>query len=165
MTESLEIAFRAATEQDVFGITKLLDQLNEWEGNATQMSAHLLARDMFTAHRKVDLKGLVAVAGDQVLGVILYYQGYDILTNVHGYHVGDVVVHKDYRGRGIGRRMMTLLGAQNLSEGGEWMALTVLKKNTSAQAFYRALEMTEVPVDFFAIGKINTQKLVDALSK
>ena len=45
-----------------------------------------------------------------------------------------------------------MLAATALAEKKEWLSLTVLKNNTQARAFYQALGMSEVVVDFFAMG-------------
>jgi len=152
-------------ESDTPAIAELLTQLNRVEGNPRVMDAPTLHAGLFGATRKVDLRALVAVQGAAVVAVALYYQGYDILTAVHGYHLGDFVVEEASRRRGIGKRLFAALGAQNLAEGGEWISLTVLSHNRAAQGFYTMLGMRHVPVEFFAVGQSTLIQLAATVKK
>ena len=162
-TASLQ--FRAATETDVTAITGLLNQLNQAEGNPTVMHEENVRSGLFGTDRKVPLRALLAIHNEAIIGAVLYYVGYDILTSVNGYHLGDLVVDSAYRRQGVGRALFAALAAQNLEEGGEWISLTALSKNTPALNFYRGLGMVNVAVDFFAAGKIILQDIIHTTPK
>ena len=89
-----------------------------------------------------------------VIGTALYYPGYDVLSASRGYHLADFVIDENHRRNGLGYQLFAAVAAENLREGGEWISLTVLRKNASAQAFYAKLGMTHVAIDFYAIGPI-----------
>lgn len=150
---SYTLQFRAATEADTPVIAELLTQLNIAEGSDIVMRADILHRGLFAADRAVNLRALLVTHENKVIGAALYYVGYDILTAVNGYHLGDLVIDAAWRRRGIGRALFAELAAQNIREGGHWISLTALSHNATAIAFYRGLGMTRVPVDFFAMGK------------
>lgn len=162
---SIPLQFRAATEADVIAVTGLLTQLNRAEGNPKVMDAALLHEGLFGTNRIVPLRALLAVCGDHIAGAALYYTGYDILTSVIGYHLGDLVVDETMRRRGVGRALMAALAKQNFAEGGEWISLTALVSNPRAVAFYSALGMVDVPVKFFAAGKYILNDLIAAGTK
>ncbi len=153
---------RAATEQDAAAIAALLTQLNRVENNPSTVEAGPLADAL---KRAEPLQALVACDAETVVAVVLYYRGYDVLTGAYGYHLADFVVDEAYRHQGIGKRLFATLATQNLDAGGEWISLTVLRENRDAQAFYAALGMAHVPVDFFAIGKRSLQSITALLQK
>lgn len=56
-----------------------------------------------------------------------------------GYIIGNVVVHPDYRGRGIGRALMEAAEAFVRMEGGRWLGLEVRSDNVVACTLYTHL--------------------------
>ena len=145
---------RAATHEDCEAIAALMTELHRDEGYDVVATAEEMARALFGAARSVALSALVAVTPTvQVVGALLYYPGYDTLSAVEGYHLADVVVTAAHRRAGVGKALMRALAQTTLREQKEWVSLTVLRKNVAARGFYQSLGMTEVAVDFFAIGK------------
>ena len=159
------IHFRSATIFDVPAITNLLNQLNVAEGNPTVMNSADIENGLFGATRKVPLRALLATHNDRVIGAVLYYIGYDILTSVNGYHLGDLVVDAAYRRNGVGKQLFAALAQQNLEEGGEWISLTALSNNIPAVNFYKRIGMVDVPVKFFAAGKRILANLIESIQK
>lgn len=146
------ITIRAATGGDIPAIAHLLTQLNHAEGRAEAIDAATLAAAL-GAGGTVALAALVAEVGGDVQGAVLYYPGYDVLTAAYGYHLSDIVVDAAARRRGVGKQLFHALARRNLDAGGEWISLTVLRANRSACAFYDAMGMMAVPVEFYAAGK------------
>ena len=144
MAASLEI--RVAERADCETIAALLTQLNHGEGNE-------VARALFSPAREVMVSALVAVEDEAVIGVVLYYPGYDTLSASYGHHLADIIVSEGKRGRGIGKLLVKALAKLTLAAGKEWISLTVLQRNDAAHGFYKALGMTQVSVHFFAAGK------------
>ena len=151
MAASLEI--RVAEETDGEAIAALLTELNHGEGNAVIAQADEVALALFSPSREVKVSALVAVEDKAVIGVVLYYPGYDTLSASYGHHLADIIVTKEKRGRGIGKWLVRALAKLTLEADKEWISLTVLQRNDAAQAFYKALGMTQVHVHFFAAGK------------
>ena len=144
---------RPAIREDLPAIAALLDALNAWEGYDQTTDTATLAQALFAPERAVALHALVAEGeAKAVVGVLLYYPGYDTLSAAIGYHVADVVVEAASRRQGGGRRLMAALAQRALTEDRHWISLTVLRKNRAARAFYEALGMQSVAVDFFAMG-------------
>ncbi len=161
----LALTFRAATPSDIPVIADLLTQLNRAEGKPDFMEEETIRHGLFAPVRRVDLRALLAVHEGVCVGVALYYVGYDIPTASDGYHLGDLVVDAGYRRQGVGRALFTALAKQNLDEGGEWIALTALTRNAPANAFYKLLGMTQVAVNFFAVGKHTLAGLIASDTK
>lgn len=75
----------------------------------------------------------VVRAGDVVVG----YAGVWVIMDEA--HVTNVAVHPDWRGRGLGRRLMLDLIARALNRGATRMTLEVRASNQVAQNLYAAL--------------------------
>ncbi len=144
---------RPGEVQDMEHITELLTELNRFEGYDRSASAQDLSDILFHENNtRLEMRTLLACDGDQPIGLVLFYWGYDTVSATTGYHLADIIVTSTYRGQGVGRVLYHALANQCLHEGGHWVSLTVLKKNTAAKAFYASLGMVEVAVDFYAIG-------------
>lgn len=147
------ILVRTADAKDIAAVTDLVTELNREEGYEISASSQSLQTALFGEKAKVPMRALVAQADDgRLVGVVLFYWGYDTVSATYGYHLADIVVTKSQRGRGIGTQLYNRLAQQCLSENGQWISLTVLKQNARAQAFYTARGMVEIEVNFFAIG-------------
>lgn len=149
---------RAAVRTDSPTIAALLGELNRGEGNMRTIDARAIEQALFTP-RAVELRAYVAEKAGQVVAAALYYSGYDTLTASEGYHLADIIVTQAHRRCGIARALLGTLAAQALREGGQWISLTVLRENAAARGFYQSLGMTEVAVDFFAMGPSALMKL------
>jgi len=143
---------RAATMADLPSITALVEQLNREEGYEVSASMEQLHAVLFGTQARVRMHALVALQGEQVVGAILYYWGFDTVSASDGFHLADIVVVPAQRACGIGSTLFRALAAQCLQDGGQWISLTVLKKNARAQQFYQRHGMVEIDVNFYAIG-------------
>jgi ribosomal protein S18 acetylase RimI-like enzyme len=142
---------RPATVADLPELTRLLSMLNREEGYDISASEADLRAALFGGAAKVPMRALIA-GHEKAVGLVLYYWGYDTVSASHGYHLADIIVEPAQRGQGVGRALFSALAAQCLGEDGQWVSLTVLKKNDRARQFYKALGMVEISIDFFAIG-------------
>lgn len=147
----MQATIRPATSEDAPALTALLHQLYAEEGYETSLQPEQLAAQL-AGEGEVVLRALVAEENGTMLAVVFFYAGYDLLSASSGYHLADIIVQPAIRQQGIGRQLMQALAARTLDEGKEWVSLTVLKQNIPAHAFYTKLGMTQVEVNFFAIG-------------
>ncbi len=151
MTDSITV--RPAAPADCAAIAQLMSELNREEGYEVQCDAEHIAAALFGENNPTTLQALIAHVEGKVVGALLYYVGYDTLSASYGHHLADIVVTHTHRKQGIGRALMAALAKQTLAENKAWVSLTVLKRNSAAREFYAALGMTQVDVDFFAMGK------------
>ncbi|OTA40631.1 MAG: ribosomal-protein-alanine N-acetyltransferase RimI, partial [Symbiobacterium thermophilum] len=82
---------------------------------------------------------LVARAGDRVVG----FAGMHVLWEMA--HVTNVAVHPEFRGRGVGERLMRELIRIAYRRGAARMTLEVRVGNAPAQALYRKLGFVTEP--------------------
>lgn len=157
---STSVMIREATAEDIPAIVALLEELSREEQREDSATLEALRAAMLSEVRRVALAASVAVADGQVVATVLYYPGYDVLTNAYGYHLSDIIVARAHRRCGIGKALMQHLAQKNLGEGGEWISLTTPKQNLAARDFYAGLGMIDVPIKFFASGKTILQRML-----
>lgn len=144
---------------------RLLNQLNEAEGSAVRHDLKAVSSLIQQSHdsqlttRTAPLYIQVAQYKKQMIGVIVGYQGFDVLSMQSGMHLADIVVDVAHRKQGVGRALIKALAQTNQEQGGAWMSLTSLKRNKVGDKFYRALGFQAVDVQFFALGE-NGMKLL-----
>lgn len=83
--------------------------------------------------------GLVAVRGAEVLGYLLYHQGYDADYAARTLHVADLYVSATRRGHGIGRALMERACEICRRFGGTQVVWSVYAPNQTARGFYERL--------------------------
>jgi ribosomal protein S18 acetylase RimI-like enzyme len=157
---STSVTIRPAILSDVPAMVALLDELNRAEGYQTSISATDLASVMFGDDTRVQMQALVVENNAKTIAVALYYWGFDTLSASYGYRLADIVVTKRLRRKSIGKQLFKALAADCLQRDGQWISLTVLKNNAAAKKYYQSLGLTQVEVDFFAIGPQALHRLI-----
>lgn len=156
-----EITLRPAKVADAAAIASLLRELAKGEGRHSLQSEQTVAHDLLGETALMHL--LVAEAtGGEVVGVLCYYPGYDVESASFGNHLADVIVTKEWRNRGIGRRLMQEAARRTLNGGGEWFSWTVLSNNRKALQFYTELGAQKIGLTFMAIGKNGLKTLAES---
>ncbi len=125
-----EIAVHPMTMADLDQVMEVerLSYLTPWSRQAFE--SELLQR--YTVY-------LVARAGDRVVG----FAGMHVLWEMA--HVTNVAVHPEFRGRGVGERLMRELIRIAYRRGAARMTLEVRVGNAPAQALYRKLGFVTEP--------------------
>lgn len=145
-----DVRIRAAIVDDAAEVAHMAQAL------ASEMGEHgkLDESAFLTAIKQSNPKAEFHVLEEQgnVVGFTLSYAGYDLTTAVSGTHLCDIYIKPEFRRRGHGKAVIGFLAEHTLQRGGQWMSLTVLQENMAAQQFYRALNITSVPVQFMAWG-------------
>jgi GNAT superfamily N-acetyltransferase len=72
-------------------------------------------------------------------GFALYFHNYSTWRGHTGIHVEDLFVSPEYRGKGIGKAMLTSVAAIAVEEGCHRLQWDVLEWNTSAIGFYEQM--------------------------
>lgn len=152
---------REASRADAPAIAALMSELYRYEGYEVVAQADEVTSALFIDGREVALRALVAVdrGREIVIGALLFYPGYDTLSVSYGYHLADIIVTRRHRKSGVGTALVKALAAQTLAGKKEWISLTALQRNDAARGFYASLGMTQVAVDFYAMGKTSLVQL------
>lgn len=155
-----EVTIRPAISNDAAAIAMLAQELTAFEGRTTLTTTETVVRDAFGSAPAC--RYLVAETEGKVIGMCMFYAGYDLQSAVRGLHLGDIIISKYYRGNGIGTQLFKQLCNVALHESYAWISWTLLANNSSAHNFYTKLGAIDVPVRFMAMGRNIMQKLAIA---
>jgi GNAT superfamily N-acetyltransferase len=137
--ESDAFTLRAAGPADVSTILRCIRGLAEYErlAHACVATEALLLESLFGSSPAAEV--VLAFQGDAPAGFALWFRSYSTFLARPGIYLEDLFVLPEFRGRGLGRRLLAHL-ARTASERGygrlEW---AVLDWNTDAIRFYESL--------------------------
>lgn len=158
---STSYTIRAGEQRDIPAMAALLTELNAFEGYDVTTDADALTQTLFGGVREVEVAALVLETGGSIAALVIYYPGYDTISGSVGYHLADIIVGEAHRRCGYGRALFRALAAQALQKNKQWISLSVLRKNEAALRFYASLGMTQVDVNFMAMGAQALSKLIN----
>ncbi|MFT4171722.1 MAG: GNAT family N-acetyltransferase [Rhodocyclaceae bacterium] len=123
--------------QDADALVFLLDHYAaSHEGGGEPLSAYAHEH---LVRRLTDWPGFVAFiawAGTKPVGLINCFTGFSTFSAKPLLNIHDVVVHADWRGRGMGRLLLAAAEGAALDSGCCKMTLEVLTHNASARSLY-----------------------------
>lgn len=134
-----DFALRAAGPADVSTILRCIRGLADYErlAHACVATEALLLESLFGPTPAAEV--VLAFRGDAPAGFALWFRSYSTFLARPGIYLEDLFVLPEFRGRGLGRRLLAYL-ARTASERGygrlEW---AVLDWNTDAIRFYESL--------------------------
>ena len=138
------VRVRPAEKSDadlVIGLYKQFEQyLRELSPNDVihgQLDSGTYRRDGFGVNPA--FRGLVAEEGNEAVGYLLYYFGYDSEYAVRTMHLLDLYVAEKYRARGIGLEFMRHAKAICTESNVKEVVWSVYKPNRAARSFYDKL--------------------------
>jgi GNAT superfamily N-acetyltransferase len=132
------LSIRAAAVSDVPLLLGFFRELAEYERqpNAVVIQEETLIRDGFGAQPK--FHSLIAEWNDQAVGYALFFHFYSSWKG-SGIFLEDLFVRKAFRGRGIGRALLSEVARIARQEGCYGIRWEVLGWNESAIKFYKSL--------------------------
>ena len=134
---ALEIA--AATIEDVPLILRFIRELAEYEKRLDEVVAGEaeLRRSLFADPPQAEV--LLARVDAEAIGFALYFHNYSTFLGRRGIWLEDLFVRPQWRGRGVGRRLLQRLAQIALERDCGRLEWWVLDWNDDAIAFYRRL--------------------------
>lgn len=129
---------RAATIVDVPLLRKLIQELAEYERepHAVLITEDELRHDGFGPDPK--FRAILAEQDGQPAGYAVFFTFYSTWTG-SGLFLEDLFVRETFRGRGVGRALLSQLAEIAQKEGYRTIRLDVLDWNESAIKFYKSL--------------------------
>jgi GNAT superfamily N-acetyltransferase len=130
---------RPAAPADVPVLVELIVELADFEKarDQVEIDTAMLERALFGEEPSAFAK--VAVDGDLVVGMALYYRSFSTWTGRPGIYLEDLYVRPSHRGGGFGKALLGTLARLALEEGCARLAWSVLDWNEPAIAFYRSI--------------------------
>ena len=132
------LLIRLATVTDVPLLLKLIRELAEYERqpNAVVIKEETLIKDGFASHPK--FRTLIAEWGGQAIGYALFFGFYSSWKGP-GIFLEDLFVREAFRGRGIGRALLSEVARVARQEDAVGIRWEVLDWNEPAIEFYKSL--------------------------
>ncbi|MCH3907123.1 MAG: GNAT family N-acetyltransferase [Sphaerochaeta sp.] len=152
------IHFREAVREDIPLILDFVKRLAIYEHLEDQVTATPALYEQWIFNQKV-AQVRFAVADGKEVGFILYFHNYSTWLGKGGIYLEDLFVLPEYRGRGIGKALLTHLASIAVEEGCGRMEWSCLDWNEPSIRFYRSLGA--VPMEEWTVYRLTG----DALQK
>ena len=133
------VVLRSATRADVPVILELIRGLAEYERLAHECVATeaALMETLFGAKPQAEV--VLAFADERPAGFALFFSNYSTFLARHGIYLEDLFVFPEFRGRGIGKRLLQHLAALAVERKCGRLEWSVLDWNKDAIRFYESL--------------------------
>lgn len=150
-------SIRNATRADVPLILQLIRELAEYERLAHEVTAteHDLAESLFGTRPIAEV--IIAEAEGSVAGYALFFHNYSTFLCKRGIYLEDLFVRPPFRGRGIGKQLLSHLARLAVARGCVRFEWAVLDWNESAIQFYHSLGAR--PMEDWTVFRITGEPL------
>jgi GNAT superfamily N-acetyltransferase len=165
------LTLRPATPSDVPNILAFIRELAEYERepDAVLATEADLLRDGFTESRR--FHSLIAEWHGNPVGFALYFYSYSTWQGRAGIYLEDLFVRPEFRGKGIGKALLTKVAAIAVSEGCARFEWSVLDWNQPSIDFYHQMgafmksEWLGMRVTGDALHKLAAQSVTELVTK
>lgn len=130
---------RPAEAKDIPLIVQFIRELADYEKAVEQavVTEDDIQRDGFSAYPK--FRVVIAEWDGKPAGFVLFFYNYSTWLGRAGLYLEDLFVRPEFRGRGIGKALLTHLARTAVEEGCGRFEWQVLDWNTPAVEFYKSL--------------------------
>lgn len=136
---------RKATPADVQAIFHLILALAEYEklshtvtGTPESLQEHLFGTRPYA-------EAIVAEVEEKIVGFALFFYSYSTFLTLPGIYLEDLFVLPEYRGKGIGKKLLSYLARLAVSGGFGRLEWSVLDWNEPAIGFYQKIGADILP--------------------
>ena len=157
MTPSLDVRIVPATEKDTPVIRSLIKGLAEYERLAHDVEAteEGIRESLFGDWSAAEV--VLAYVGSDVAGFALFFHNFSTFLGRRGLYLEDLFVLPAYRGRGVGRRLLSHLARIAIERRCGRMEWWVLDWNETAIRFYRSIGAR--PMDDWTVYRLDGDAL------
>ncbi len=134
----MKITYRKANSKDTALILTFIRELAEYEkmGNEVIACEKDLEKTLFGEHPRAEV--VFAVADRQEAGFVLFFHNYSTFLARPGIYIEDLYVKPAYRGKGLGKGLLSYIASLAIERGCGRVEWWVLKWNP-ARKFYESL--------------------------
>jgi len=135
----VSLAIRAARPADSALILSLVRELADYEKLSDEVDATeaMIAAALFCDSPRLYCD--IAEWEGQPAGFAVWFLNFSTFRGRHGIYLEDVFVRPDFRGRGIGKALLTRLARRCVDEGWARFEWAVLDWNAPSIAFYKSI--------------------------
>jgi len=153
---------RNATPEDMTSVLDLIHELAEFENEpeAVEVTVNDLVRDGF--ENESSFRVIVAEVKNKIVGMALFYPRYSTWKG-RALHLEDLIVKKEFRGKGIGNALYTEVLKYADQKGYKRVAWEVLDWNKVAIDFY--ISTGAKVFDNWRIAQIEEKSIKNYLKK
>ena len=155
--DSPHIVLRPATAADTPQILAFIGELAEYEklSHEAVADAAALAEQLFGDGPAAEV--VIAEVDGQPAGFALFFHNFSTFLGKRGLYLEDLYVRPDFRGLGLGRRLMVHLAGLAMQRDCGRFEWSVLDWNAPAIAFYR--ELGALPMDEWTVQRVSGEAL------
>jgi GNAT superfamily N-acetyltransferase len=155
----MTIRIDAASDRDVPLVLEMIRDLAEYERMSDEVVATEdgLREALFGPRR--DAEVLIAYADERPAGFALFFHNFSTFVGRRGLYLEDLFVRPEFRGLGVGKRLLSELARVAIERGCGRFEWTVLDWNEPAIGFYRRLGAR--PMDGWTIFRLTGDALSD----
>ena len=135
----MSVRIAPARPEDCRTVFALIRALAEYErlSHLVVGSEEDLRNELFGVHPVIE--SVLAWDGDSAVGFALYFHNYSTFLARRGLYLEDLFVRPEWRGRGLGKRLLAHVARVAVERGCARLEWSVLDWNEPALRFYRAL--------------------------
>ena len=132
------VTFRCADRKDVSLILHFIKKLAAYEKvpEAVHATEELLEEWMFEKNRS---EAIFAMVDGTEVGFVFFYQTFPAYLGKGGIYIDDLYIDPEYRGRGIGKKLISHMAKVALERKCARIEWCCLNWNESSMEFYRSL--------------------------
>jgi GNAT superfamily N-acetyltransferase len=155
---SLPFILRTATATDVPLILDFIRQLAEYEKllDAVTATEAILHETLFGSKPAAEV--IIAEADGEPAGFAVFFHSYSTFRGRPGLYLEDLFVRPKFRGRGLGRQLLSALAQLAVQRGCPRMEWSVLNWNEMALRVYRAIGAK--PMDEWTVQRLEGDGLL-----
>lgn len=153
----MEFAIRSLQEKDAERVAEMAAKLSAHEGMPPPpfSPAEVVKYGLGPSRR---FEGLVADAGDDLIGYTLFIDSFNVGLGTPGIHMLDLFVEDRARGSGAGRALIGAVAAETIAREGAWMVWQCLPANKTAISFYNHIGSRQYQAADF---ELSNERLTD----
>ena len=135
----MSLVIRAARPDDSALILALVRELADYEKLSDEVDAteEMIAAALFSEQPRLHCD--IAEWNGAAAGFAVWFLNFSTFRGRHGVYLEDVFVRPEFRGRGIGRALLTKLARRCIDEGWARFEWAVLDWNAPSIAFYKSI--------------------------
>lgn len=139
MSGGVSVAIRPARESDTGLIFDLVRELAEYErlADAVDATPEMIAGALFGEAPRLFCD--IAEWDGEAAGLAVWFLNFSTFRGRHGIYLEDLFVRPAFRGRGLGKALMTQLAKRCVAQGLARFEWSVLGWNAPSIAFYKSI--------------------------